>query len=144
VGEDVPEGTARTVLGDVPDGVGLVDDVVDLQDVLVLHLPQFLVDLLLLRDVLRVGQAFLHPPHCQVLLQLRVEHPEYLRPLTATYAKVPFPTSYAFPRSNSRFKYGDLILIKILYSKANGRPSRISFSGKLGQRPCTSLGIEII
>ena len=98
--EGVPEGAARAVLGDVPDGVGLIDDVVDLQDVLVLHLPQLLVDLLLLRDVLGLPQALLHPPHRQVVIQLRVENTEDLHRPTPTSANVPRPTSYAFARSN--------------------------------------------
>ncbi len=74
----VPQRPSRTVLGDIPDGIRLLDDIVDLEDVLIVDLPQFLVDLLLFGDVIGVTHALLNPSYRQALLQLRIEHPEDL------------------------------------------------------------------
>lgn len=74
----VPQRSSRTILSDVPYDIWLFDDIEDLEDVFVLNLAEFLVDLLLLGDVLKVALTLLDLADSDGIVEVRIKDAEDL------------------------------------------------------------------
>ena len=69
----------------------MVDDIIDLQDVLIVHLPQFLIDQLLLGDVLEVSLALLHLSNRDGVVEVGVENAKDLGQQAVPPQTCPYP-----------------------------------------------------
>ena len=85
----LPKRATLAILGDIPDTILRIHNIVDFEDILILHSLEFLVDHLLLLDVLSFSHIFSNFSDRQRIIDVRVIDPIDLDKEEITCAKLP-------------------------------------------------------
>lgn len=109
----VPKRSAGAILSNIPDGIRLIDDVVDFEYVFVVDFAQFFVNLLFFVDVIQIRLILLYFADRYGVVEVTIEGAEDLSFNDSTCAKFPSPISSALLSSYSFLKNWERIRIDL-------------------------------